>query len=125
VIDLPLVKDEEVYVLHVHRDLAEAGEEVPQFVYRPLGGREAIEWTRRIMREERENGSGDVAYIDLCAERLIRVENLTIGGEPYRHPEHLEQLPLRWRMAVGIHIYSRTLLGPEELGKYSWPAEST
>ena len=55
--------------------------------------------------------------MDLCAERLVRVENLVVGDEPFDPARHLDDLPAPWQIELGAEIYARSQLTDADVGK--------
>ncbi len=99
------------YTLREHQGKDDA----PVFVYRPLRPREFAAWSARIAGA---GEGGDVAVLmDLCAERLVRVENLTVGDEPFDVAKHLDEIPAPWQIELGAEIYARSQLTDADVGK--------
>lgn len=100
-------------------DIWEPGDplpDAPTYFYKPLNPRERIRWTSKIFGEK-EIGELNVKYLDLVDERLIRVENLEIGDEPFDRDKHMDSLETEDLVELGQEILTSASLSRAELGK--------
>jgi hypothetical protein len=116
---------EERYTPASYRDMAEP----PVVIYRPLNARDKARWFSRLIQADVRTDDEEQAiriatdkqadlYCDLFLERVIRIENLTIGDQPYSH-ELFDHLDGEFVFVVAAHIWQRAQLSDDELGKSS------
>lgn len=93
--------------------------DAPVFVYKPLNPRERAKWANKLWDDGVSRTSRSNAYLDLFEERLIRVENFTIGGETFdkKNPVHVHSIPLGWQTEVAMIIFTTSNLSEEDAGK--------
>lgn len=126
--------EENRYVLHAHHAIVEKPDpenpdvtveekgdpdpDAPVFVYKPLDPREKSRWTGKLFGEGQAT-VGNEAYIDLFEDRLIRVDNLLVGDEPFdkKNANHLRSLELQWQIEVAMAIFSASKLDKDIAGK--------
>lgn len=91
----------------------------PVFVYKPLNPRERARWAIRLFGDDVSREKRTDLYLDLFAERILRVENLTIGGEPFdkQNQSHLNALELSWQTEVAMTIFTTSKLSDTDAGK--------
>lgn len=128
---LPKLPAEVRYVLPAHRELPVGVEgdllqledvgtpvpDAPVFVFKPLKPEERATWATKVFSDEVQSKA--VVYISLVRERLLRVENLTIGDEPFDVEKHLDDLQLEWFISLGLYIMTYSQLTEAQLGKSS------
>jgi len=124
-VDISLLPTEVSYVLHDHREEGPPEDpghrsrplpDAPRFVFRPLNPRERAEWYAKI-RAAGEAGDDTLGYCDLVEERLVRVDSLTLNGQPFDKAQHMTSIPLEWQVEVGLDILTRSNLSRVDQGK--------
>lgn len=89
----------------------------PRFIYKPLNPRERAKWATRLYNDDVDIGTRNDRYIDLFIERVVRIEDLTVGEEPFNMSKHLNSLELGWLIEVGMVIFTKSKLSEEDAGK--------
>jgi hypothetical protein len=111
---------EEVLAELPPKELEELGDpksDAPKFVYKPLTPRERGRWANKLYGDGITRSERTDYYLDLFDERLLRVENLTIDGEPFDKNKHTDALDLKWQTEVAMIIFSRSKLDEKDAGK--------
>lgn len=104
------------------KELEEQGapiKDAPVFVYEPLKPRERARWAVRLFNENVDREKRTLLYLDLFAEKIIRVDNLTVNGATFNKNDqaHLEALELSWQTEVAMTIFTTSKLSEEDAGK--------
>lgn len=89
--------------------------DAPAFVYKPLNPRDRSRWMAKLFTDEEQ--SSNEPYLDLFEERLVTVENLWVGDDPFDKAAHVVHLPLDWQLEVAFRIIAQSRLSDDDAGK--------